>query len=107
MSVPARGRVAVLSLGPGDVLAWSALLGGGRMTATARAVGPVTTLAFDAAALLALCESDHEVGYHLMRHLSAALSRRLVATRLQLLDLFADVPAAPEPRLAAVKDAVT
>ncbi len=37
-----------------------------------------------------LCQSNHDVGYPVMRELSKAISRRLVATRLQLLDLFAN-----------------
>ncbi len=39
---------------------------------------------------MALCQRDHEVGYHVMRQTVCAMQRRLVATRLQLLDLFAE-----------------
>ncbi|HEX6985245.1 MAG TPA: cyclic nucleotide-binding domain-containing protein [Planctomycetaceae bacterium] len=97
MSVPRRGRVPILTIGPGDVLAWSAVLGGGVMTATAVAVGTVVTAAFDGPALRRLCEAEPAVGYHVMRQLSSALSRRLVATRLQLLDLFAPEQPATRP----------
>lgn len=90
MQVPRRGRVPILTAGPGDILAWSALLGDGVMTSSAVAMGPVQTVAFSGEALRQLCESQHEIGYHVMRQLSRSLSRRLVATRLQLLDLFAD-----------------
>ena len=38
MYVPGRGNVRLLSLGPGDVVAWSALLSGGRMTTSATAL---------------------------------------------------------------------
>ncbi len=38
MHVAGRGRVRILSLGPGEMLAWSALLGDGQMTATATAL---------------------------------------------------------------------
>lgn len=95
MCVPARGCLRLLSLGPGDVLAWSALLGQQPMTATAVATEPTRVVAASGRKLLALCEADHEVGYALMRRMAAALARRLVATRLQLLDLFAaEAPAA-------------
>jgi CRP/FNR family cyclic AMP-dependent transcriptional regulator len=90
MHVPRRGRVPILSVGPGDVLAWSALLGNGVMTSSALTLVPVQTVAFPGDKLRQLCEQQHEIGYHLMRQLAAALSLRLVATRLQLLDLFAD-----------------
>ena len=90
MHVPRRGRVPILTIGPGDVLAWSALLGHGVMTSSAIALDPIQTVAFPGEALRKLCESHHEIGYHIMRQLATSLSRRLVATRLQLLDLFAD-----------------
>jgi CRP-like cAMP-binding protein len=97
MVVPGRGRIPILTAGPGDVLAWSALLGDGTMTSTGIALDPVRTVAFPGEPLRQLCESDERLGYHFMRKLAAALSRRLLATRLQLLDLFADhVPVLPE-----------
>ena len=90
MAVSGRGRVPILSVGPGDVLAWSALIQQKVMTSTAVTQEPVRTIAFDGDALRQLCERNHEIGYYVMRQLAAALSHRLVATRLQLLDLFAD-----------------
>lgn len=100
MNVPGRGDVRILSLGTGDVLAWSALLAHGRMTASAVAVSNVQLLTFRGGELLQLCESNHEVGFHLMQRVATALSRRLLATRLQLLDLFAAQPPPinPAPR---------
>ncbi len=94
MLVPCRGHMAILTAGPGDVLAWSALVCQSVMTSTAVALEPVKAVTFPADALRQLCEQNHEIGYHVMRQLAAALSRRLVATRLQLLDLF-DAPAKP------------
>ena len=90
MLVPRRGRIPILTCGEGDVLAWSALLGDSIMTTTAVALEPVKTVAFRGDQLRRLCESEHEIGYHVMRQLATTLSRRLIATRLQLLDLFAD-----------------
>jgi CRP/FNR family cyclic AMP-dependent transcriptional regulator len=87
MHVPQRGRVPILSVGPGEILAWSALLGNSVMTTTATALKDVRTVAFRADQLLDLCAKEHEAGYHIMRQLATALSHRLLATRLQLLDL--------------------
>ena len=96
MAVPQRGRVSILTAGPGDVLAWSALLAQGKMTATGIALESVQTACFDGQALHDLCEQQPELGYHLMKQLAAAISRRLLATRLQLLDLFhAHEPVSP------------
>lgn len=89
MNIPGRGDIRILSLGVGDILAWSALLAHGRMTATAVAITDVQLLTFRGEELRRLCETNHEVGYHLMNRVATALSRRLLATRLQLLDLFA------------------
>lgn len=89
MLVPGRASVRLLSLGPGDMLAWSALLGEGQMTATAIAVEDTDAVALAAERMLDLCDANPRVGYELMRRMSLALSKRLLATRLQLLDLFA------------------
>jgi CRP-like cAMP-binding protein len=91
MHVPGRGEVRVVSLGAGDLVAWSALLGGGRMTTSAVALEDTQVVAIPAAAVVSLCQSDPAFGYHLMRQVALALGNRLVATRLQLLDLFADI----------------
>lgn len=96
MYVAPRGRVRILSVGPGEMLAWSALLGDGAMTASATALEDTQAIAVSARKLSELCSENHEVGYALMRRMAKALAQRLVATRLQLLDLFAE-PAGPGP----------
>jgi CRP/FNR family transcriptional regulator, cyclic AMP receptor protein len=98
MNVPGRGDLRILSLSTGDVLAWSALLAHGRMTASAVAVSDVQLLTFRGSELRQLCESNHEVGFHVMQRVATALSRRLLATRLQLLDLFTAQPPPIDPR---------
>ncbi len=90
MNIPGRGRVRILTLGPGEMAGWSSLLGQGKMTACAVAVQETQVLRATGQQLSDLCESNHEFGYHLMRQMANALSKRLVATRLQLRDLFAD-----------------
>ncbi|MBS0201288.1 MAG: cyclic nucleotide-binding domain-containing protein [Planctomycetes bacterium] len=89
MTIPNRGEIPLLTVGPGDVLAWSALVSEGMMTSSAVALENVRTLAFDGPQLRSLCDGQPDIGYHIMKQLARALSRRLVATRLQLLDLFA------------------
>lgn len=90
MAVPPMARAQFLSLGPGDLLGWSPLLGDQPMTATAIALEPVSVVAFDGGALRRLCHADHEIGFHVMKQLAQALAQRLVATRLQLMDLYKD-----------------
>lgn len=101
MNIPSRGRTPILSLGPGDLLGWSAALFDGTMTATATALDQVRTLSIPGEKLRQLCDAQPEVGYHFMKQLAAALSRRLLATRLQLLDLFADHEPLVEARAAS------
>jgi CRP-like cAMP-binding protein len=88
LSMRMSGReVIVLSLGPSDVVGWSALLGGS-WTATARAVEACSLLRLPGVELAALCDRDHDIGYGLMKSLFSAMALRLHDTRLQLLDMF-------------------
>ena len=90
MHVPGRGQVPILSLGPGDLLGCSPLGGAHGMTARATTASETSLMVIPVARLLELCERDHEIGFHVMQGAAAAVMRRLVATRLQLLDLFAE-----------------
>lgn len=87
MHVPDRGDIRILKLEPGDVLGWSALLGGGRMTTSAVALEDTQVVSFSGPALQAACESNHSFGYFLMNKVATSLAERLLVTRLQLLDL--------------------
>jgi CRP/FNR family transcriptional regulator, cyclic AMP receptor protein len=93
MHVPQRGAVRILTTGPGEMVGWSALLDQGRMTTSALATEDTELVVVPADRLKELCESNSKFGYHLMKRMADALSKRLVATRLQLLDLFADTTA--------------
>ena len=88
MHVPGRGEVRVLSLGAGDMLGWSALLGQSQMTTSAQVLEDSELIAISGRKLLSLCDRNPEAGYRIMRQMAVALSKRLSATRLQLLDLF-------------------
>lgn len=107
MHVNGRGAVRILTVGAGEMLGWSAFVGGHTMTATATVVNDVQLVVIPALALRRLCETDHEVGYQIARQMAAALSKRLIATRFQLLDLFshpdAALPIAPPERREVVR----
>jgi CRP-like cAMP-binding protein len=92
MHVPGRGAVRILTVGEGELLGWSAILGDGQMTATATAIDETRLVVISGTRLRELCETNHEIGRHVMQQVAKALSQRLVATRLQLLDLFAVNP---------------
>jgi CRP-like cAMP-binding protein len=83
------------TVGAGELLGWSPLLGPGPMTASARAMTAVRVVALDAAAVLAICAEDPRFGFNFMRRAAATIAGRLSATRLQLLDVFgSEVPVA-------------
>ncbi len=85
---PASGCATVLTIGRGELLGWSPLVGRDRLTANARVLADTTMVEIDAADLVKLCEQEPEFGYKFMRCASLALAKRLTATRLQLLDLY-------------------
>lgn len=88
MTLPSRLPTALLTVGPGEVLAWSAFLGSQQMTASGIATIDTVLLGFEVGPLKSLCEANHQIGYQFTLRLCEGLSQRLVATRLQLLDLF-------------------
>ena len=90
MNVPARGCLPILTLEAGDLVGWSVLIEQGEMTATATAIKDTQVIAISADKLRELCEQDHDIGYQIMHRLAETLAQRLVATRLQVLDLFAN-----------------
>jgi CRP-like cAMP-binding protein len=92
MNFPGRGAVRILTLGPGEMVGWSSLLDHGKMTARAVAVEDTELVVAPAIKLNELSATNRDFGFHLMRQMAGALAKRLVATRLQLLDLFADTP---------------
>lgn len=87
VEVPGQPERSLMSLRPGDLLGWTALLGRARV-ATATAVLESEVLRLERSELLELCESDHHLGYAIMRQAFEEMADRLVATRLQMLDVF-------------------
>jgi CRP-like cAMP-binding protein len=82
--VPGRGDVAVQTVGPGELLGWSPALGGGAMTATARALTLCRLAALDARQLQQAWARDPALGMACLRQIALAVARRLDASRRQL-----------------------
>ncbi len=78
----------VQTLHAGDELDWSAVLPHAGKHFQARALSPVTALAFEGAKLLAAFKADPAFGLAFMLRLMGVVSDRLRATRVQLLDLY-------------------
>jgi len=86
VSLPGVGPVEVQSVGPGELLGCSPLLGLGWMTASAKALVSCQVLALDVRRMLEMANDDPRFGMEMMRRVAVTLARRLNATRLQLLD---------------------
>ena len=87
---PQKGPITIQTVGEGEILSWSWLFPPYECEFDARCVTLVRALAFDAKCLREKCEADHGLGYELMKRFSHIMVRRLRATRLQLLDVYAN-----------------
>jgi CRP/FNR family cyclic AMP-dependent transcriptional regulator len=83
---PRRGSVPIQTLGAGEVFGWSWLIPPHQWHFDAHATEPVLAVMIDGVQLLRLCESDHDLGFQILRRLAEVLAKRLSAARLQMLD---------------------
>jgi CRP-like cAMP-binding protein len=88
LRVPERGQVTILTVEPGDVLAWSALVPPYRATSTATTIVETVMARFDAVTLRDALRDDETLAAELYPVVLRAVARRLAGTRQQLLDLF-------------------
>jgi CRP/FNR family cyclic AMP-dependent transcriptional regulator len=95
LSVPERGNQTVVTIEPGELVGWSAVVPPYRATAEAVALEPTEVRTFDAAALREALAGDPELASELLPILLACVSDRLTTSWQQLLDLFASGPAEP------------
>jgi CRP/FNR family transcriptional regulator, cyclic AMP receptor protein len=93
IDAPGRGMLVIETLHQGDVVGWSWLFEPYLWQFDGRATEPTAVVAFDGVCLRGKCESNHELGYQLMRRFAASMTERLQATRLQLLDVYGHAPA--------------
>ncbi len=83
--IPAWGRRTILTVGPGELFSWSALIEPRLETASARAVVDTEVLRIKGGSLMDACREDPELGFQLYRALAEVVSDRLASTRRQLL----------------------
>ncbi len=100
MGIVVRGRIAlrvevpgahdrtILTVEPGDVFGWSAVMPPGISTSTCVAVGPTEVALFNGVDLRLALAIDDELASVVYQRLLACVIRRLLATRVQLLDLY-------------------
>jgi CRP/FNR family transcriptional regulator, cyclic AMP receptor protein len=85
---PGQADLIVETLGGGDVVGLSWLSPPYEWQFGAVAVAATVAFEFDGPAVIALCDSQPELGYQITRRMAAVASRRLHATRIRLLDLY-------------------
>lgn len=88
LRVPERGNVTILTVEPGDVVGWSALVPPYRATSTAVALERARLVAFEGPDLRRLFDNNQALALKIYPMVLRAVARRLEATRLQLLDMF-------------------
>lgn len=85
---PDRGPITIQTLEPGDILGWSWLVPPYQWRFDAKAIELVRAIALDGKCLRTKCETDHDLGYDLLKRFAHVIEQRLEATRLQLLDVY-------------------
>ena len=100
MGILVRGRIAlrlgaggaaertIMTLEPGEVFGWSAVLLPAISTSTCVAVLPSVAIEFDGLGLVMALELDDALAAAVYHRLLGTVARRLTATRLQLLDVY-------------------
>jgi CRP/FNR family transcriptional regulator, cyclic AMP receptor protein len=81
------GRVALQSLGHGELVGWSWVVPPHRWHFGATVVSPTRAVVVDAVKLRELAEADPELGYRVALVMVGALVERLQTTRTRLLEL--------------------
>jgi CRP-like cAMP-binding protein len=98
IKVPGQGAHRIHTVSAGELLGWTPALGAAYMTATARTLTPTRACRINAKQVLEFCDHNPQFGYEFMRRTALAISKRLTATRLQLLDVYRiELPRANNP----------
>jgi CRP-like cAMP-binding protein len=79
----------VTSVGPGQMFAYSGLVGNPHYTAGSRAMANSTYLEFDVAELNAALDEDPQLGHVMMKMVAQTIASRLRAMQLQLAQQYA------------------
>lgn len=83
-----RGPITIQSLHGGDVLGWSWLFSPFIRHFDAMAKEKTNTIRLDGKSIQKICQEDSKFGYEIMKRFSRVMQERLVATRLQLVDMY-------------------
>lgn len=82
----------IQTAGAGEVVGWSWLFPPHEWSFDVRALEETHMIALNGKCLRQKCDADPVLGYHLMKRFAGILVKRLTATRMQLLDVYASQP---------------
>jgi CRP-like cAMP-binding protein len=85
---PQQGPIRLMTLSAGDVLGWSWLFEPYVWHLDARALEPTEAIALNGAGLRDECDTNHKLGYSLMRRSVRIIEQRLQAAMIQMLDIY-------------------
>lgn len=88
--VPSGGSMVIQTLAGGAAVGWSWLVPPHRWRFDARSVELTQAIAFDGRCLRGKIESDHDLGYELLKRFAGVMASRIEASRIQLLDVYGD-----------------
>jgi len=80
--------ITIQTIQEGDILGWSWLIPPHSNKFNAKALDDVRAITLDGKCLREKCETNHELGYELIKRLAKVFTRRLEVTRIQLLNLY-------------------
>lgn len=87
--LPGRGPMTVRNSHGGDMVGFSWLFPPFRVAFDARAMTPVETIMLDGRCLRGKTETDHELGYLLMKQFAQMMLKHMQSARRQMLDIYA------------------
>jgi CRP/FNR family transcriptional regulator, cyclic AMP receptor protein len=85
---PQQGPIIVQTIGEGEILGWSWIISPYQWRFDARSLDVTRAIALDGKCLREKCEEDQKMGYELLKRFAPIIEQRLVATKIQLLDLY-------------------
>lgn len=86
---PQSKPIVVSTVEEGDILGWSWLVPPYIWRFNAHAIQETRAVALDGKCLRNKCEQSHDLGYEVLKRFAQIMVKRLEATRLQLIDIYA------------------
>jgi len=83
-----KGKIRVLTLGPGQILGWSWIVLPYRWHFDAQVIEDVRAIAMDGECLRKKFKEDAKLGYEMLSRFTQILEQRLNVTRIQLMDVY-------------------